>query len=125
MLDRRWVHAVVSHLQPVFDADGSGWSFHGVADPPVSLLWEASPTAFVARHPEARIEESYGCPAEEIPCLDFWFYLEPDAIHLSWEGYPLRESPLVPTGDGDTDGRALATRLAHHLRLSVPPDSSG
>jgi hypothetical protein len=58
--DRAWCEAVVAHLQPVFDEDGSDWSFHGIADPPEALLWEASPTAFVARHPDAGIEESYG-----------------------------------------------------------------
>ena len=55
--DRAWCEAVVAHLQPVFDEDGSDWSFHGIADPPEALLWEASPTAFVARHPDAGIEE--------------------------------------------------------------------
>ena len=36
-----------------------------VADPPVALLWEALPTAFAARHPDAGIESP-----EKIPCLD-------------------------------------------------------
>ena len=76
-LDRAWAEAVVAHLQPVFDADDPHWWFHGIADPPVALLWEALPTALVTRHPDAHIEESYGQPAAAIPCLDYWFYLDP------------------------------------------------
>ena len=36
--DRAWCEAVVAHLQPVFDEDGSDWSFHGIADPPPLLV---------------------------------------------------------------------------------------
>lgn len=116
-LDRAWAEAVVAHLQPVFDADGSDWSFQGIGDPPDALLWEARPSAFVERHPGAGIEASYGQPAVAIPCLDFWFYLQSDVVVLSWEGYGFSQEDYVPLGDGDADGRALATRLAEHLRV--------
>lgn len=115
IFDRAWAEAVVAHLQPVFDADGPDWSFHGIADPPVALLWEALPTAFAARHPDAGIVSP-----EKIPCLDYWFYLDTDVVNLSWEGYPLVDPQLVPTGDGDVDGRALASRLAEYLHTEEP-----
>ncbi len=118
--DRAWCETVVSHLQPVFDEDGSDWSFHGIADPPSALLWEAQPVAFVARHPDAGIEESYGHPATSIPCLDFWLYLDqsgPGVIGLSWVGWDWPGDPVPVTGDGEQDGRMLAARLRAHLRL--------
>jgi hypothetical protein len=118
--DRAWFEAVVAHLRPVFDEDGSDWSFHGVADEPSALLWEASPTAFVSRHPDAGIEESYGQPAHAIPCLDFWVYLDragPGQVELSWEGWTMPWDPVPISGDGDPDGRMLAERLRAHLRL--------
>ena len=119
-VDRDWCEAVVSHLQLVFDEDGADWSFHGITDPPTALLWEASPTEFVARHPDARIEESYGRPAAEIPCLDFWIYLDqggPGHVELSWEGWTAPWDPVAVTGDGEKDGRMLAALLRRHLRL--------
>jgi hypothetical protein len=118
--DRAWCETVVAHLQPVFDEDGSDWSFHGVADEPSALLWEASPTAFVSRHPDAGIEESYGQPAHAIPCLDFWIYLDraaPGRVELSWEGWTMPWDPVPISGDGEPDGRMLAERLRAHLRL--------
>jgi hypothetical protein len=118
--DRAWCEEVVAHLQPVFDEDGSDWSFHGVADEPSALLWEASPTAFVSRHPDAGIEESYGQPAHAIPCLDFWVYLDragPGQVELRWEGWTMPWDPVPISGDGDPDGRMLAERLRAHLRL--------
>ena len=115
--DRAWCEAVVAHLQPVFDEDGPDWSFHGIADQPVALLWEASPTAFVARHPDAGIEESYDRPATSIPCIDFWFYLHDGLVELSWEGWTCPWDPVAVTGDGEEDGRALAAMLREHLRL--------
>jgi hypothetical protein len=117
--DQAWCETVVSHLQPVFDEDGSDWSFHGIADPPSALLWEASPTAFVARHPDAGIEESYGEPATSIPCLDFWVYLFDGLVELSWEGWSNPRDPVAITGDGEEDGRALASMLRAHLRLDA------
>ena len=118
--DRAWCEAVVAHLQPVFDEDGPDWSFHGIADEPSALLWEALPTAFVARHPDAGIEESYGQPVETIPCLDFWIYLDrggASEVELSWEGWTMPWDPVAISGDGDLDGRMLAQRLREHLRL--------
>ena len=118
--DRAWCEAVVAHLQPVFDEDGSDWSFHGVADEPKALLWEASPTAFVARHPDAGIEDSYGMPAERLICIDFWIYLDrggPSEVEPSWEGWDGPWDPVRITGDGEADGRMLAARLRAHLRL--------
>ncbi|QIK76955.1 hypothetical protein [Nocardioides piscis] len=109
----------------MLDADGSHWSFQGVAESLDSLLWEAVPSAFVERHPGAGIEESYGQPATAIPCLDFWFYLESDRVVLSWEGYGFVEESHEPSGDGDADGRALAARLAAHLRVALPGTSGG
>ena len=122
--DLAWAETVVAHLQPVFDEDGSGWSFHGISDPPVALLWEALPTAFVQRHPDAGIEQSYGQAASAIPCLDFWFYLTqggPGHVELSWEGWTSPWDPVPITGDGEQDGRMLAARLRAHLRLDVTP----
>ncbi|EON23285.1 MULTISPECIES: hypothetical protein [Nocardioides] len=119
-LDRGWAEAVVAQLQPVFDADGSGWSFQGITDPPTALLWEAVPASFLARHPDSDIEAANGMPASQIPCLDIWFYLEPGLVSLSWEGYPQQPAPVVPTGDGDLDGRTLATLLAENLRVDQP-----
>jgi hypothetical protein len=121
-LDRAWCEAVVGHLQPVFDEDGSDWSFTGIPDPPSALLWEASPTAFVARHPDAGIEASYNEPATAIPCLDFWVYLDranDGHVQLSWEGWTFPWDPIPVTGNGDRDGRMLAALLRAHLRL--PP----
>ena len=63
-------------------------------------------------------------PASKIPCLDFWFYLEGDVVSLSWEGYPQGQGQLVPTGDGNVDGRALAIRLAAYLRVDLPDASA-
>lgn len=119
-LDRAWCEAVVGHLQPVFDQDGPDWSFHGVADPPSALLWEASPSAFVARHPDAGIEDSYGMPAERLTCIDFWIYLDrggPLEVELSWEGWNHWPETVTVTGDGAADGAAIAARLRSHLRL--------
>ena len=118
--DRTWGEAVVGHLQPVFDEDGSDWSFAGISDPPAALLWEASPTAFVARHPDAGIEDSYGQPASAIPCLDFWVYVDqggPGHVELSWEGWAFPSAPVPVTGDGEQDGVMLAALLRTHLRL--------
>ena len=121
--DRAWCEAVVGRLQPVFDEDGSGWSFAGISDPPSSLLWEAVPTAFVERHPDAGIEAAYGGQAaSSIPCLDFWVYLErarPGLVELSWEGWTSPTDPVAVTGDGDHDGRVLAALLRAHLRLDT------
>ena len=118
--DRTWCEAVVGVLQPVFDEDGSDWSFAGISDPPTALLWEASPTAFVARHPDAGIEDAYHQPASAIPCLDYWVYLDqggPGHVELSWEGWAFPWAPVPITGDGDLDGRMLAALLRAHLRL--------
>ena len=120
--DKAWCEAVVAHLQPVFDEDGPDWSFGGIADPPAALLWEALPTAFVARHPDAGIEQSYGQPAAALPCIDFWVYLtdeSPGQVRLSWEGWNQWPEAVEITGDGEVDGRMLGARLRAHLRLDA------
>lgn len=124
VIDRAWCEAVVAHLQPVFDEDGSDWTFQWIEARPRALLWEASPTAFVARHPDAGIEDSYGQPASAIPCLDFWVYLDrggPSEVELSWEGWNHWPEAVTVSGDPETDGRMIAGRLRAHLRLDGGP----
>lgn len=118
--DRAWCEAVVTYLHPVFDEDGSDWTFQWIEAPPPALLWEASPAAFVDRHPDAGIEETYGQPAAAIPCLDFWIHLDrggPSEVELSWEGWGHWPEAVTVSGDPEADGRMIAGLLRAPLRL--------
>src|SRR5690242_16378223 len=74
-----WVHDVVAVCDPVFAAADVGF-VHQVsyAEPDIvaGLLWEADPPLFVAKYPDSGVVDSYGLVAEDIPCLDYWVYVD-------------------------------------------------
>jgi hypothetical protein len=129
-LDRAWAEAVRRWCDPVFAAADCGFEWNGSGyqrDPDGhvhSLLWEAGPELFAERYPDSGVIESYGEENWPPPCIDYWIYVEPTTgtAELSVEGWSDWRDPIPLSGDGDVDGRTLATRFAAILRVSPPAD---
>ncbi|UUZ61924.1 LOG family protein [Nocardioides sp. B-3] len=129
IFDRARAEAVVAHLQPVFDADGSDWSFQGISEPPTALLWEAVPSSFLARHPDSDIEESVRPASRRDPVPRLL------VLPRGWRGLVVvgglsagAGSARVPTGDGAVDGRApgiAAGGLPAHRPVRFPGLNAG
>ena len=117
IFDQAWASAVVAACDPVFDAAAAGFVRQTMSDEEgqaSALLWEAEPLRFVERFPDRHIEESYGSqwPA---PCLDWWVYIEGSNARLSVEGGTDDQVLVLLTGDGQTDGQALADAFTNLL----------
>ena len=130
--DDEWADVVRRWCDPVFERADCGFEFNGTtfeddgAGPVHSLLWEASPVRFVERYPDSDLADEVGEPGWPPPCADYWVYVDAPAAaaELSCEGWSLWLEPIPLSGDGEADGRVLATRFAEILRLS-PPTAPG
>lgn len=80
------------------------------------MLWEAEPVRFALHYPQSGIEASYG-EQWPPPCIDHWIYVDPTQMtaRLSVEGWNGPDDVFDLTGDGATDGKTLAARLAQIL----------
>ena len=123
--DLAWRDAVRDACEPVLLAAAAGFewnesvTFDGGAP---ALLWEATPTLFAERYPDSEIEESYGDQWPQVGCIDFWIYLDVQAMsaQLSTEGWSGPDPRIAMTGDGPVDGHALAAAFAKILRVPFP-----
>ncbi|HWM73938.1 MAG TPA: hypothetical protein VNQ53_09365, partial [Nocardioides sp.] len=85
-----------------------------------------SPVRFVERYPDSDLADEVDEPGWPPPCADYWVYVDAPAAaaELSCEGWGMWLEPIPLSGNGESDGRLLATRFAEILRLS-PPASPG
>lgn len=127
--DMHWVEEVCAWCDPVFAAAGVGFvrqvqhDARGVA----ALLWEADPSAFIARYPDSGVEESYGDQWPGVSGIDWWAYVDAEAAVLSIdvEGWSVPRLMLDLTGRGGLDGMQLAGAFARLLGVAVKPPTSG
>ena len=86
-----------------------------------ALLWEADPELFAMRYPDSGIVESYGDRWSEVPCIDYWVYLNIEGqARLSTEGWHEVGDVYALTGDGVADGVVIGTAMARILRVAAP-----
>lgn len=131
MASARWAEQVCAHCDPVFAAADVGFERQlqhpgPGSDDVTALLWEADPERFAARYPESGIDESYGGSLADVPCIDYWVYLdEPGQARISVEGFGLPELLVPLTGHGTADGRQLAAVFARILGVAGTPGGPG
>ena len=114
---------MVAVCDPVFAAAGAGFTRNAGtwSQEHPALLWEADPVRFAERYPDSGIESSYGDQWPP-PCIDYWAYVDPVELvaELSTEGWSHASVVVRLTGDGATDGAALARAFAEILRVGPP-----
>jgi hypothetical protein len=125
-LNAEWVEAVRQLCDPVFAAADVGFIAQVLAtDTGPALLWEADAERFAARYPDSEIVESYGSSWPP-PCIDYWTYIDAGQgrAQIAPEGWGLWQIDIDLSGDGASDGIAIAREFSRILRVAGPPGTA-